>query len=194
MAWMSCRRQKRKIGEPNKHKKKRRVLASRYDIYTGFISIWRLELHQKSTYHTQKKQSRVRQPLPLPLLSPHPYLFSPASLPLSIFHFPYPLHLRSFLPLFNNPNILSIGATFPRLIQPISTMPAANMDSHEVTTRLHVDELILDYLLWFCTSSLLKERRLRLDDQVGKREWTDAAKSADMGMRLVNCDPLPCPS
>ncbi|KAG0635681.1 hypothetical protein HOY80DRAFT_892638 [Tuber brumale] len=65
-------------------------------------------------------------------------------------------------------------------------MPAANMDSHEVTTRLHVDELILDYLLWFCTSSLLKERQLRLDDHVAKREWTDAAKSADMGMRLVN--------
>ncbi|RPA98861.1 hypothetical protein L873DRAFT_1828297 [Choiromyces venosus 120613-1] len=65
-------------------------------------------------------------------------------------------------------------------------MPASNMDSHQVTTRLHVDELILDYLLWFCTSSLLKERRLRLDGHVGKREWTDAAKSTDMGMRLVN--------
>ncbi|CUS10399.1 unnamed protein product [Tuber aestivum] len=65
-------------------------------------------------------------------------------------------------------------------------MPTASMDSHEVTTRLHVDELILEYLLWFCTSSLLKERRLRLGDCVGKQEWTDAAKSADMGMRLVN--------
>ncbi|PWW80650.1 hypothetical protein C7212DRAFT_341340 [Tuber magnatum] len=65
-------------------------------------------------------------------------------------------------------------------------MPAANMDSHRVTTRLHVDELILDYLQWFCISSLLKERRLRLDGNVGKREWTDATKSADMGMRLVN--------
>lgn len=55
------------------------------------------------------------------------------------------------------------------------------------TTRLHVDELILDYLLWFCVESLLDERRLRQEGKVGKREWDDALKSADMGLRLVNC-------
>lgn len=54
-------------------------------------------------------------------------------------------------------------------------------------TRLHVDELILDYLLWFCVESLLSERKLRQEGKVGKREWDDASKSADMGLRLVNC-------
>lgn len=54
-------------------------------------------------------------------------------------------------------------------------------------TRLHVDELILDYLLWFCVESLLSERELRQEGKVGKREWDDASKSADMGLRLVNC-------
>lgn len=55
------------------------------------------------------------------------------------------------------------------------------------TTQLHVDELILDYLLWFCVESLLSERKLRQEDRVGKREWDDASKSVDMGLRLVNC-------
>lgn len=64
-------------------------------------------------------------------------------------------------------------------------MPAAtNMPA---TTRLHVDELILDYLLWFCIESLLAERKLRQEGKVGKMEWTDASKSADMGLKLVNC-------
>ena len=61
------------------------------------------------------------------------------------------------------------------------------MDTHENTTRLHVDELILDYLLWYCIDSLLKERKLRQDGLIGKQEWIEASKSADMGMRLVNC-------
>lgn len=64
-------------------------------------------------------------------------------------------------------------------------MPTATMIPD--TTRLHVDELILDYLLWFCVESLLNERKLRQGDKVGKVEWNDASKSADMGLRLVNC-------
>lgn len=59
-------------------------------------------------------------------------------------------------------------------------------------TRLHVDELILDYLLWFCIESLLSERKLRQEGKVGKMEWADASKSADMGLKLVNCLWSPC--
>lgn len=53
-------------------------------------------------------------------------------------------------------------------------------------TRLHVDELILDYLCWFCIESVLSERKLRQEGKVGKREWADASKSAEMGLKLVN--------
>lgn len=73
------------------------------------------------------------------------------------------------------------------------------------STRLHVDELILDYLLWFCTSSLLAEHGVR--DQapegdgeggegIGRGERAsatgrpqqaqEALRNADMGIKLVN--------
>jgi hypothetical protein len=54
------------------------------------------------------------------------------------------------------------------------------------STRLHVDELVLDYLLWYCTSSLLVERRLRAEGNSNKCESTDAARNSDAGMKLVN--------
>lgn len=82
------------------------------------------------------------------------------------------------------------------------------------STRLHVDELILDYLLWFCTSSLLAEHRVRDQMQEGKRDGDgkgdddmgrgesasasarqqqarEAVRNGDMGIRLVN-SALPC--
>ncbi|KAL7276274.1 hypothetical protein RUND412_000740 [Rhizina undulata] len=54
------------------------------------------------------------------------------------------------------------------------------------TTRQHVDELILDYLLWFGVESLPLERKLRMEGHVGAREWLEASKAADMGLRMVN--------
>ncbi|KAF8537094.1 hypothetical protein BDD12DRAFT_848281 [Trichophaea hybrida] len=53
------------------------------------------------------------------------------------------------------------------------------------STRLHVDELILDYLLWYCTSSLLSERLLRADGDT-KHQYAEASRNSDMGMKLVN--------
>jgi len=49
--------------------------------------------------------------------------------------------------------------------------------------RLHVDEIILDYLLWYCTSSLLSARQLRNEH---KSEYAEAMRNGDTGIKLVN--------
>ncbi len=64
-------------------------------------------------------------------------------------------------------------------------MPAAMVSAADAS-RHQVDELILDYLLWYCTSAMLTERRLRADGRATKTECAEASQSADMGLRLAN--------
>ncbi|KAA8909791.1 hypothetical protein FN846DRAFT_941506 [Sphaerosporella brunnea] len=48
---------------------------------------------------------------------------------------------------------------------------------------LDVDLLIFDYLLWYCTNSLLTERRLRAEDSRG--EIADVARNGDNAIKLL---------
>ncbi|KAI5817466.1 hypothetical protein BZA77DRAFT_343461 [Pyronema omphalodes] len=63
-------------------------------------------------------------------------------------------------------------------------MPSAMESPSE---RLEVDEIILDYLLWFCTTSLLNERRLQLSSPPpAKLELTEATRNSNISMNLVH--------
>ncbi|KAI5855386.1 hypothetical protein BZA05DRAFT_391436 [Tricharina praecox] len=73
-----------------------------------------------------------------------------------------------------------------------ATTPAAPTTPHRKnmpsameapSTRLHVDEIILDYLLWYCTSSLLSARSLRTGN---KSEYAETTRNGDTAIKLVN--------
>ncbi|KAI5806204.1 hypothetical protein EDC01DRAFT_138208 [Geopyxis carbonaria] len=53
------------------------------------------------------------------------------------------------------------------------------------SNRLQVDELILDYILWYCSSQILAESRLR-NSPADKQQCDDASRNGDMAIRLVN--------
>jgi hypothetical protein len=54
------------------------------------------------------------------------------------------------------------------------------------STRFSVDKLILDYLLWYCTSALLIERCLRVEGRSNNSEYAYAARNGDNAIKLVN--------
>jgi hypothetical protein len=66
----------------------------------------------------------------------------------------------------------------------LSLVPSAAIEAS--STRLSVDQLILDYLLWYCTSALLIERCLRVEGHSNKSEHANAARNGDNAMKLVN--------